>query len=180
MKDNYQPNDVVYDVQNLNLWYDQKRVLKDVNMKILENEITAIIGPSGCGKSSFIKSLNRIVDISPDARISGQIHYRGEDVFSQKTPVEALRSKVGMVFQKPNPFPKSIYDNVAYGPKIHGIRDKKTLDQIVESSLKGAALWDEVKDRLRTNAYALSGGQQQRLCIARCLAVQKTSTRSPL
>ncbi len=172
MKDNYQANDVVYDVQNLNLWYAQKRVLKDVNMKILEHEITAIIGPSGCGKSSFIKSLNRIVDIIPDARISGQIRYRGEDIFSKKTPVEALRSKVGMVFQKPNPFPKSIYDNVVYGPKIHGIRDKKTLDQIVETSLKGAVLWDEVKDRLRTNAYALSGGQQQRLCIARCLAVQ--------
>ncbi len=171
MKQDWQ-NDVVYDVQALNLCYGQKRVLKDVNLKILEREITAIIGPSGCGKSSFIKSLNRIVDISKDAKLSGKIFYRGKDIFDRTLRVEALRSNVGMVFQKPNPFPKSIYDNVVYGPKIHGVRDKKTLDQIVETSLKGAALWDEVKDRLRTNAYALSGGQQQRLCIARCLAVQ--------
>ncbi len=163
---------IVYDTKDLNLWYGNDHALKNINLSIHENEVTAIIGPSGCGKSTYIKTLNRMVELIPVVRISGEILYRERNILDQSFKVEDLRTKVGMVFQKPNPFPKSIYDNVAYGPRIHGIRDKKILDQIVEKSLKGAAIWDEVKDRLQENAYGLSGGQQQRLCIARALAIE--------
>jgi phosphate transport system ATP-binding protein len=162
----------VYKTKDLNLWYGNDHALKDINLDILERQVTAIIGPSGCGKSTFIKTLNRMVEMVPIAKVSGQIIYRDKEIFGGKYGVEELRTQVGMVFQKPNPFPKSIYDNIAYGPRIHGIRNKKTLDEIVENSLRGAAIWDEVKDRLNENAYGLSGGQQQRLCIARCLAIE--------
>ena len=163
---------LVYKTSNLNLWYGENHALKNINLDIKENEVTAIIGPSGCGKSTYIKTLNRMIELIPIVRTSGEIFYRNRNILDKSYEVEELRTKVGMVFQKPNPFPKSIYENVAYGPKIHGIRDKKTLDQIVEQSLRGAAIWDEVKDRLNQNAYGLSGGQQQRLCIARCLAIE--------
>lgn len=163
---------IVYKTKELNLWYGEKHALKNINLDIAENEITAIIGPSGCGKSTYIKTLNRMVELVPGVKTSGEILYRGRNIFDKDYEVEELRTRVGMVFQNPNPFPKSIYDNVAYGPRIHGIRDKKILDQIVEKSLRGAAIWDEVKDRLHDNAYGLSGGQQQRLCIARCLAIE--------
>ncbi|MBU8879393.1 phosphate ABC transporter ATP-binding protein PstB [Bacillus sp. FJAT-29790] len=163
---------IVYKTDQLNLWYGENHALKNINLDIYENEVTAIIGPSGCGKSTYIKTLNRMIELVPIVKTSGEIAYRGRNIFDKSYGVEELRTKVGMVFQKPNPFPKSIYENVAYGPKIHGIRDKKILDQIVEESLKGAAIWDEVKDRLNQNAYGLSGGQQQRLCIARCLAIE--------
>ncbi|MGM0878988.1 MAG: phosphate ABC transporter ATP-binding protein PstB [Bacillota bacterium] len=163
---------IIYKTANLNLWYGNHQALKNIDLDIYVNGITAIIGPSGCGKSTYIKTLNRLVELIPIVRTSGEILYRGKNIFDKSYGVEELRTSVGMVFQKPNPFPKSIYDNVAYGPCIHGILDKKTLDQIVEHSLKGAALWDEVKDRLKKNAYELSGGQQQRLCIARCLAIE--------
>jgi len=163
--------DIVYDVKGLNLWYGDNQALKDINMKIEKNKITAIIGPSGCGKSTFIKTLNRMIENVNGVKTSGEILYHGDDIFTNKLKVEELRTRVGMVFQKPNPFPKSIYENVVYGPKIHGIKDKKLLMEITEESLKGAALWDEVKDRLNENAYSLSGGQQQRLCIARSMAV---------
>ncbi|MDQ0161338.1 phosphate transport system ATP-binding protein [Bacillus alveayuensis] len=163
---------VVYETKNLNLWYGQDQALKNIDLEIYENEVTAIIGPSGCGKSTYIKTLNRMVELIPIVRTSGEILYRGKNIFDKSYRVEELRTQVGMVFQKPNPFPKSIYDNIAYGPRIHGIRDKKILDEIVEKSLRGAAIWDEVKDRLHENAYGLSGGQQQRLCIARCLAIE--------
>lgn len=162
----------VFQAKNFNLWYGEKQALKDIDFHIAENEVTAIIGPSGCGKSTFIKSLNRMVELVPSVKMSGELLYRGNNILDNKYGVEELRTKVGMVFQKPNPFPKSIYENVVYGPRIHGIRDKKILNEIVEKSLKGAALWDEVKDRLNENAYGLSGGQQQRLCIARCLAIE--------
>ncbi|RSK27852.1 phosphate ABC transporter ATP-binding protein [Bacillus sp. HMF5848] len=163
---------VVYHTKDLNLWYGDDLALKNINLEIYENEVTAIIGPSGCGKSTFIKTLNRMVELIPVVRTSGEILYRGQSILEKSHKVEDLRTRVGMVFQKPNPFPKSIYENVAYGPKIHGIRNKKILDEIVETSLRGAAIWDEVKDRLNENAYGLSGGQQQRLCIARCLAIE--------
>ncbi|MCS0654235.1 phosphate ABC transporter ATP-binding protein PstB [Cytobacillus firmus] len=163
---------VVYNTKDLNLWYGEGHALKNINLAINENEVTAIIGPSGCGKSTYIKTLNRMVELVPSVRISGEILYRERNILDKSFKVEDLRTNVGMVFQKPNPFPKSIYENVAYGPKIHGIRDKKILDEIVEKSLRGAAIWDEVKDRLNQNAYGLSGGQQQRLCIARCLAIE--------
>lgn len=162
----------VYQTKDLNLWYGDNHALKHINLDIFENEITAIIGPSGCGKSTFIKTLNRMVELVPAVKTSGEIYYRGRNIFDKNYEVEELRTQVGMVFQKPNPFPKSIYDNIAYGPRIHGIKDKKILDEIVEKSLRGAAIWDEVKDRLKENAYGLSGGQQQRLCIARCLAIE--------
>ncbi|KGP91969.1 phosphate ABC transporter ATP-binding protein [Pontibacillus chungwhensis BH030062] len=162
----------VFNVKDLNLWYGDNQALYDINMDIKENDVTAIIGPSGCGKSTYVKTLNRMVETVPVVKTSGEIEYRGKNIFDKNYLVEDLRTKVGMVFQKPNPFPKSIYENIVYGPKIHGIKDKKTLDQIVEKSLKGAALWDEVKDRLHENAYGLSGGQQQRVCIARCLAIE--------
>lgn len=162
----------VYDTNDLNLWYGDTHALKDINLSIYEKEVTAIIGPSGCGKSTFIKTLNRMVELVPSVRTTGNITYKDKNILDKSFKVEDLRTRVGMVFQKPNPFPKSIYDNVTYGPKIHGIRNKKILDQIVEKSLRGASLWDEVKDRLHENAYGLSGGQQQRLCIARCLAIE--------
>ncbi|XZF74740.1 phosphate ABC transporter ATP-binding protein PstB [Bacillus sp. AL-1R] len=163
---------VVYDTQDLNLWYGQDKALKNINLSIYENEVTAIIGPSGCGKSTYLKTLNRMVELVPSVRTEGKILYRKQDIFDKNYPVEELRTQVGMVFQKPNVFPKSIWENVAYGPKIHGIKDKATLNRIVEKSLEGAAIWDEVKDRLHENAFGLSGGQQQRLCIARCLAIE--------
>lgn len=162
----------VFMTNNLNLWYGDTHALKDVNLAFNEKEISAIIGPSGCGKSTFIKTLNRMVELVPNVRIEGDILYREQDILNKKMSLESLRTKVGMVFQKPNPFPKSIYENIVYGPRVHGIKDKKTLDEIVERSLKQAALWDEVKDRLKDNAYGLSGGQQQRLCIARTLAIE--------
>lgn len=171
-KEQVKKKDLVYKTSELNLWYGENHALKNINLDIIENEVTAIIGPSGCGKSTYIKTLNRMIELVPIVKTSGEIAYRGRNIFDKSYQVEELRTKVGMVFQKPNPFPKSIYENVAYGPKIHGIRDKKVLDQIVETSLKGAAIWDEVKDRLHQNAYGLSGGQQQRLCIARCLAIE--------
>ncbi len=169
---NHHQNNIVYDVKKLNLWYGDVLALKDINLTIRENQVTAIIGPSGCGKSTFIKTLNRMVDNIPAVRTSGEVLYYGTNIFSDTLRVEELRTSVGMVFQKPNPFPKSIYENVVYGPKIHGISDKKILSEITETSLKSASLWEEVKDRLHANAYGLSGGQQQRLCIARSLAIQ--------
>ncbi|AYA77034.1 phosphate ABC transporter ATP-binding protein [Bacillus sp. Y1] len=163
---------LAYQTKDLNLWYGTDHALKNINLDINEREVTAIIGPSGCGKSTFIKTLNRMVELIPVVKISGDILYRERSILDRSYKVEDLRTNVGMVFQKPNPFPKSIYENIAYGPKIHGIRNKKVLDEIVEKSLRGAAIWDEVKDRLNENAYGLSGGQQQRLCIARCLAIE--------
>lgn len=157
---------------DFNLWYGEYHALKNINLDLKENEVTAIIGPSGCGKSTYIKALNRMVELVPGVRTTGEINYRGRNIFDAKFEVEEIRTKVGMVFQKPNPFPKSIYDNIAYGPRIHGIKNKKILDEIVEKSLCGAAIWNEVKDRLHQNAYSLSGGQQQRICIARCLAIE--------
>ncbi|WP_026676558.1 phosphate ABC transporter ATP-binding protein PstB [Fictibacillus gelatini] len=162
----------VFKINELNLWYGQDHALKDIQFTIPEKQVTAIIGPSGCGKSTFIKTLNRMVEMVPSVRMSGEILYRGRNIFDSKYNVEELRTEVGMVFQRPNPFPKSIYENIAYGPKIHGIKNKKVLDEVVEKSLRQAAIWDEVKDRLHENAVGLSGGQQQRLCIARCLAVE--------
>ena len=162
----------VFNIEQLNLWYGKDQALTNIDLNFNENEVTAIIGPSGCGKSTFIKTLNRMVEMVQGVKISGMIKYRDRDIFDPKFHVEELRTKVGMVFQKPNPFPKSIYENIVYGPKIHGIKDKKILEQVAEQSLRGAALWDEVKDRLNENAYGLSGGQQQRLCIARSLAVE--------
>lgn len=162
----------VYETSDLNLWYGENHALKNINLDMYQNEVTAIIGPSGCGKSTYIKTLNRMIELVPGVKTTGQIKYRNKNILDQSYKVEDLRTKVGMVFQKPNPFPKSIYENVIYGPKIHGIKNKKILDEIAEKSLKGAAIWDEVKDRLHENAYGLSGGQQQRLCIARCLAIE--------
>ncbi|MCL6585393.1 MAG: phosphate ABC transporter ATP-binding protein PstB [Anoxybacillus sp.] len=172
MEEKMEEKRAVYRTKELNLWYGDHHALKNINLDIYENEVTAIIGPSGCGKSTYIKTLNRMIELVPNVRTSGEITYRGRNIFDPTYRVEELRTQVGMVFQKPNPFPKSIYENVAYGPRIHGIRDKKILDEIVEKSLRGAAIWDEVKDRLHENAYGLSGGQQQRLCIARCLAIE--------
>ena len=166
------PKNIVFDTKKLNLWYGEDHALKDIDFSIYENEVTAIIGPSGCGKSTYLKTLNRMVELVPIVRTTGEIEYRGRNIFDKSYHVEELRTHVGMVFQKPNPFPKSIYENIAYGPKIHGIRDKKQLDEIVEKSLRGAAIWDELKDRLHDSAYGLSGGQQQRVCIARCLAIE--------
>lgn len=164
--------EAIYDVKDLNLWYGETQALKNINLEIKKNEVTAIIGPSGCGKSTFIKTLNRMIDNIAGVKTTGEIRYHSRDIFDKDNWVEELRTQVGMVFQKPNPFPKSIFENVVYGPKIHGIRGKNDLKQIAEESLKRAALWDEVKDRLDDNAYGLSGGQQQRLCIARSLAIQ--------
>ncbi|WP_220352902.1 phosphate ABC transporter ATP-binding protein PstB [Halobacillus trueperi] len=162
----------IIEVNDLNLWYGSDQALYEVSMEVPEKQVTAIIGPSGCGKSTFLKTLNRMVEMVPIVKTSGSIKYRDQEIFNSKYKEEYLRTKVGMVFQKPNPFPKSVYDNVAYGPRIHGIKKKEVLDQIVEKSLKGAAIWDELKDRLNENAYGLSGGQQQRVCIARALAVE--------
>lgn len=162
----------IYQSEGLNLWYGEKHALKDINLTIAKNEVTAIIGPSGCGKSTYLKTLNRMVELVPNVKTTGNIYYHNKNILSKDYTVEELRTKVGMVFQKPNPFPKSIYDNIAYGPRIHGIKSRYLLDKIVEKSLRGAAIWDEVKDRLHDNAYGLSGGQQQRICIARCLAIE--------
>ena len=156
---------------DLCLWYGKTQALRDINISVPEGSITALIGPSGCGKSTFLKTLNRMNDLVPDVRIMGSVKYRGKDIFAPGTDVNELRRQIGMVFQKPNPFPMSIYDNIAYGPRTHGIRSKAKLDELVETSLKNAAIWDEVKDRLKKSALGLSGGQQQRLCIARALAV---------
>lgn len=163
---------IVYSTKNLDLWYGENHALKNINLDILENNVTAIIGPSGCGKSTYIKALNRMVELVPSVKTAGKIMYRDKNIFANKYSVEKLRTNVGMVFQQPNPFPKSIYDNITYGPKIHGIKNKKVLDEIVEKSLRGAAIWDELKDDLDKNAYSLSGGQQQRVCIARTLAIE--------
>ena len=163
---------MIYSVKDFNLWYGNTHALKNIQLDIPTKEVTAIIGPSGCGKSTFIKTLNRMVELVPIVKMTGSIIYNEQNIFDPRYKVEQLRTDVGMVFQKPNPFPKSIYENIAYGPKIHGVKDKSVLDEVVEKSLKGAALWDEVKDRLKENAFGLSGGQQQRLCIARSLAVE--------
>lgn len=162
----------ILSVENLCLWYGSHQALKDINIEIPEKSITALIGPSGCGKSTFLKTLDRMNDLIPDVKITGSVLYKGEDIFAPSVDVSELRRQVGMVFQKPNPFPMSIYDNIAYGPRTHGVKNKAKLDEIVEKSLRGAAIWDEVKDRLKKNALGLSGGQQQRLCIARALAVE--------
>jgi len=162
----------VIKTENLNLWYGDKQALFDINISVKRNKVTALIGPSGCGKSTLIRCFNRMNDIIDGCRIKGKVIFNGVNIYQEDIDVVEIRKKIGMVFQKPNPFPKSIYENVAYGPKIHGIRDKKELDEIVERSLKAAALWDEVKDRLHETALSLSGGEQQRLCIARALAVE--------
>ena len=162
----------ILSVENLCLWYGSHQALKDINIEIPEKSITALIGPSGCGKSTFLKTLDRMNDLLPDVKITGSVLYKGEDILDSSVDVSELRRQVGMVFQKPNPFPMSIYDNIAYGPRTHGVKNKAKLDEIVEKSLRGAAIWDEVKDRLKKNALGLSGGQQQRLCIARALAVE--------
>ena len=159
-------------VKDMCLWYGSQQALKNVNIEIPEKSITALIGPSGCGKSTFLKTLNRMNDLIPGVKITGEIKYEGTDIFGANVDVNNLRKEVGMVFQQPNPFPMSIYDNIAYGPRTHGIKNKAQLDEIVEKSLRGAAIWDEVKDRLKKNALGMSGGQQQRLCIARALAVE--------
>ena len=161
-----------FEINNLNLHYGDFHALKNINMNIEKNQITAFIGPSGCGKSTFLKTLNRMNDLVEGVRIEGKVVLDGEDIYSPTVDTTLLRKKVGMVFQQPNPFPMSIYDNIAYGPRIHGIKNKAKLDEIVETSLKGAAIWDEIKDRLKKSALGLSGGQQQRLCIARALAVK--------
>lgn len=161
-------------VKNMCLWYGEHQALTDIHIEIPEKSITALIGPSGCGKSTFLKTLNRMNDLVQGIKITGDIQYKGRDIFDASLDVNELRREVGMVFQKPNPFPMSIYDNIAYGPRTHGIRNKAKLDDIVEQSLRSAAIWDEVKDRLKKNALGLSGGQQQRLCIARALAVKPT------
>ena len=162
----------ILEIKDLNLWYGEKQALKSVNAALPEHEITALIGPSGCGKSTFLKTLNRMNDLVDGVKITGSVKYRGRDIYDPAADVCELRRQIGMVFQKPNPFPMSIYDNVAYGPRTHGIRSRARLDELVERSLRGAAIWDEVKDRLKKNALGLSGGQQQRLCIARALAVE--------
>ena len=162
----------VMTIKELCLWYGSTQALKNINMQIEERSITALIGPSGCGKSTFLKSLNRMNDLIADVKITGEVCYRGNDIFDANVDVNELRRSIGMVFQKPNPFPMSIYDNIAYGPRTHGIKNKAKLDDIVERSLRGAAIWDEVKDRLKKSALGMSGGQQQRLCIARALAVE--------
>ena len=162
----------IIEISNLNLWYGEKQALRDVRASIPAHEITALIGPSGCGKSTFLKTLNRMQDLVPGVKIQGQVLYEGQDIYAPGVDVTWLRKRIGMVFQKANPFPMSIYDNIAYGPRTHGIKGKAKLDEIVERSLRDAAIWDEVKDRLKCSALGLSGGQQQRLCIARALAVE--------
>ena len=162
----------ILEAKTLNLWYGEHHALHDVSLSVPEKSITALIGPSGCGKSTFLKTLNRMNDLIPGVKITGEVNYKGQNILTPSVDVSALRREIGMVFQKPNPFPMSIYDNVAYGPRTHGVRGKAKLDDIVERSLRGAAIWDEVKDRLKKNALGLSGGQQQRLCIARALAVE--------
>ncbi|MBQ2257241.1 MAG: ATP-binding cassette domain-containing protein, partial [Lachnospiraceae bacterium] len=165
-------DDIKISVNKLNLYYGDNHALKDVSMDIRKNAITAFIGPSGCGKSTFLKTLNRMNDLIDNVRIEGEVKLDGEDIYGKNVDTTILRKKVGMVFQQPNPFPMSIYDNIAYGPRVHGIKSKAKLDRIVEESLRGAAIFDEVKDRLKKSALGLSGGQQQRICIARALAVE--------
>ena len=165
-------NEPILKAEKLNLWYGETHALKDVCIDIPANRITALIGPSGCGKSTFLRTLNRMNDLIPGVKIEGSLTYHGEEIYAPGQNVTGLRKQIGMVFQKPNPFPMSIYDNVAYGPRTHGIKNRKQLDDIVEESLRGAAIWDEVKDRLKKSALGLSGGQQQRICIARALAVE--------
>ena len=165
-------NKVKISAQNLNLYYGENHALKNINLDLYENKITAFIGPSGCGKSTFLKTLNRMNDLVPNVKIEGTVLLDDENIYDPQVDTTLLRKKVGMVFQQPNPFPMSIYDNIAYGPRTHGIHNKSQLDDIVEKSLRGAAIWDEVKDRLKKSALGMSGGQQQRLCIARALAVQ--------
>ena len=162
----------IIEAKDLNLWYGQNHALHDINVAIPEHEITAFIGPSGCGKSTFLRTLNRMNDLIPSVRITGEVNYQGQDIYDSSVDPTWLRKQIGMVFQKPNPFPMSIYDNIAYGPRTHGVRSKARLDEIVEKSLRDAAIWDEVKDRLNKSALGMSGGQQQRLCIARALAVE--------
>ncbi len=169
---NNKEQDVIFSARDVSLWYGETQALKSVSLPLHQHEVTAIIGPSGCGKSTFLKLMNRMTDLIPSVRTEGQLLFHDQDILDKGTRVEELRTRVGMVFQKPNPFPKTIYENVVYGPKKHGIRKKSQLLEIAEKSLRDAALWDEVKDRLDSNAYSLSGGQQQRLCIARCLAVE--------
>ncbi len=164
--------ETIFDVNKFNLWYGENHALHNINMTVHEHDITALIGPSGCGKSTFIRTLNRMNDLIPEVKLEGSIKYRGQELVNSDINVSKLRKDVGMVFQKPNPFAMSIYDNVAYGPRTHGVRNKAKLDEIVERSLKQAAIFDEVKDRLKSSALGLSGGQQQRLCIARALAVE--------
>ena len=165
-------NQNAFEIRGLNLWYGSHHALHDVDIDIPARQVTALIGPSGCGKSTFLKTLNRMNDLVEGIRIEGELLFEGQDIYAPSCDVTELRKNVGMVFQKPNPFPMSIYDNVAYGPRVHGVRKREELDAIVEESLRGAALWDEVKDRLKKSALGLSGGQQQRLCIARALAVK--------
>ena len=162
----------IIEIKDLCLWYGGAQALKSINVRIPERSITALIGPSGCGKSTFLKTIDRMNDLIPGVRIAGQVLYKGADVYAPDTDVSQLRREIGMVFQKPNPFPMSVYDNIAYGPRTHGVRSRAKLDDIVERSLRDAAIWDEVKDRLKKSALGLSGGQQQRLCIARALAVE--------
>ena len=162
----------ILEAKKLNLWYGPNHALHDVSIAIPEHEITAFIGPSGCGKSTFLRTLNRMNDLIPGVKLSGEVDFHGQDLYGSSVDPTWLRKQIGMVFQKPNPFPMSIYDNIAYGPRTHGIRNKAKLDEIVERSLRGAAIWDEVKDRLKKSALGLSGGQQQRICIARALAVE--------
>jgi phosphate transport system ATP-binding protein len=161
----------IISTKNLNLWYGKHKALKDINLELDKNAVTALIGPSGCGKSTFLRTLNRMNDLIDSVKIEGEVLFEGKNIYENINVIE-LRKRVGMVFQKPNPFPMSIYDNIAYGPRLHGIKSKSKLDEIVEESLKGAALWEEAKDRLKKSALGLSGGQQQRLCIARTLAVE--------
>ena len=165
-------HETILKAEKLNLYYGENHALKDIDMEIPQRKVTALIGPSGCGKSTFLRTINRMNDLIPIVKITGSLRYRGEDIYAPGQDVTDLRKHIGMVFQKPNPFPMSIYDNIAYGPRTHGIRGKKELDEIVERSLRGAAIWDEVKDRLKKSALGLSGGQQQRICIARALAVE--------
>ena len=172
MDNKHMAEEVKMSVKDLDLYYGQKQALKNINMDIHSNAITALIGPSGCGKSTFLKTLNRMNDLIDNVRITGQVTLDGEDIFDKNMDVTMLRKRVGMVFQKPNPFPMSVYDNIAYGPRVHGIKNKAKLDEIVEESLRGAAIWDEVKDNLKKSALRLSGGQQQRICIARALATK--------
>ena len=172
MDNKHMADEVKMSVKNLDLYYGQKQALKNINMDIHSNAITALIGPSGCGKSTFLKTLNRMNDLIDNVRITGQVTLDGEDIFDKNMDVTMLRKRVGMVFQQPNPFPMSVYDNIAYGPRVHGIKNKGKLDEIVEESLRGAAIWDEVKDNLKKSALRLSGGQQQRICIARALATK--------
>ena len=172
MDNKHMAEEVKMSVKDLDLYYGQKQALKNINMDIHSNAITALIGPSGCGKSTFLKTLNRMNDLIDNVRITGQVTLDGEDIFDKNMDVTMLRKRVGMVFQQPNPFPMSVYDNIAYGPRVHGIKNKAKLDEIVEESLRGAAIWDEVKDNLKKSALRLSGGQQQRICIARALATK--------